>query len=581
MAAAKKNPMSETRRRSRRRKPARLTAPRAVARTPWKALLRERGTIIDLMASGTSLKETLTAIARMVEKLAPPALCSVLLLQPDGKHLRHGAGPSLPEQYNQAINGLEIGPSVGSCGTAAYRKEPVIVSDIATDPLWEGPREFALSFGLRACWSMPIISQSGTVLGTIALYYRAPRQPSARDFGLLLPSAGLVRLALAQYRKEEELRAAEARSRVAADAADLGTYDIDLASKRVNWSGRFKKILGVDESYEPQLDSLQNIIHADDRARFLGGFQQWSGGVGDRETRDNEFRIVRVRDGAPRLLELRGRVLFNAQETPIRAIGVCSDITDKRAAEQRQRDTQYQIHELQKMEALGQLAGGIAHDLNNTLMPILGLSKLAMQEIAPSDPIREHLALIHRSGERARDLVSQILTFSRKEEIARAPVELAAMIEESLPLLRAAISASVTIVAHIDGNPAIWANRGQIDQVLTNLVTNAAQALGNLGGTIDIELAIDDATRMARLSIVDDGPGIDRNTMQRLFEPFFTTKRPGEGTGLGLAVAHGIVANHGGRIEVASRLGDGATFHVYLPLFKTAEAAPAPEMEHV
>lgn len=567
---------------SRAVKPRRATAGRTVKRTvrrmPWKALLDERTKIIDLMASGATLKETLTEIARMVERLAPPAWCSVLLLQPDGRHLRHGAGPSLPDAYNAAINDLEIGPSVGSCGTAAYRKTPVIVSDIATDPLWEGPREFALSFGLRACWSQPIIRHDGVVLGTIAMYYHEPRQPSERDFGLLQPSAALVRLALAHHRKEDELRASEARSRIATEAADFGTYDIDLATRAVNWSQRFKELLGVPPSFQPVLSSLPDIVHPDDRSRFIARFEHWTGGDGDREARVNEFRIIRVNDGAERFIELRGRVLFNTQDTPIRAIGVCADVTDKRAAERQRRETEQKIHQLQKMEAVGQLAGGIAHDLNNTLMPILGLSKLAMQEMSSLDPLHEHMELIHRSGERARDLVNQILTFSRKGEIVRAPVALATLIKESLPLLRIGIPKNVAIETNINGNPEIWANRGQIDQVLTNLVTNAVQAVGTRGGTIRIELGRDKTDKMARLAVIDDGPGIDPSALQRLFEPFFTTKRVGEGTGLGLAVAHGIVANHGGRIEVSSRLGAGASFQVFLPLFKHADAAHMPDI---
>lgn len=538
---------------------------------PWKALVAERSKIIDLMASATSLTESLIAIARMIEKLAPPALCSVLLLEPDGKHLRHGAGPSLPEEYSRAINGLEIGPSVGSCGTAAYRKKPVIVSDIATDPLWEGPRAFALSFGLRACWSMPIISDAGTVLGTIAMYYRAPRKPSARDFGLLQPGAALVRLALAQHRKEEELRAAEARSRLAAEAADLGTYDIDLISGKMNWSPRFKAIFGFNDEIVPSHEMLGARIHPEDRPRFQHAFEEWIGS-GQREPRSNEYRMLRADDGVERLVALPGRILVNAQGAPSRATGVCMDVTEQRIAERKQHDAQRQIHELQKMEALGQLAGGLAHDLNNTLMPILGLSQLAVQQMSPLDPLREHLTLIHRSGARARDLVNQILTFSRKEEIARGPVTLKAVIEESVPLIRATIPSTAAIDVRIGGDVAIWANRGQIDQVLTNLLTNAAQAIGTRPGTIRIELGVAAGENMAQLAVIDNGPGIASNVQQRLFEPFFTTKPIGEGTGLGLAVAHGIVTSHGGRIEVLSSLGKGATFTVYLPLLKHAEA---------
>ena len=163
---------------------------------PAEILLKAEREIIDLMMSGAGLKETLTAIALMVERLTPPALCTILLLDPDGKHLRNGAAPSIPEEYSKAIDGVEIGPSVGSCGTAAYRKEPVIARDIAIDPLWEGPREFTLSFGLRACWSMPVMNEAGIVLGTIAMYYSEPREPTERDFGLLAPGARLVRLAL-------------------------------------------------------------------------------------------------------------------------------------------------------------------------------------------------------------------------------------------------------------------------------------------------------------------------------------------------------------------------------------------------
>ena len=188
----------------------------AKADLPFGALLEAQSRIIDLMACDQDLSETLRDITKLVEGLAPPALCSILLLQPDGLHLRVGAAPSLPECYNQVVDGLEIGPAVGSCGTAAFRRQAVIVSDIATDPLWELPRDFTLSVGLRACWSMPILNEDGVVLGTVAMYYREKREPTGRDWGLLEPAARLIRLALAQQRKKDELREAEAGKRAAA-----------------------------------------------------------------------------------------------------------------------------------------------------------------------------------------------------------------------------------------------------------------------------------------------------------------------------------------------------------------------------
>src|SRR5512142_188392 len=185
---------------------------------PARALLAAQGQIIERMADGSDLRDTLTSIAVLVERLAPPALCSVVLVKPDGKHLKPIAAPSLPEAYCAAIDGVEIGPNCGSCGTAAWRREAVVVTDIATDPLWEGPRAFTLSFGLRACWSLPILRDDGSVLGTIALYYREPRGPTEHEWGLLKPCAKLIRLALAINRKEHDLRSSEIRWQLAAEA---------------------------------------------------------------------------------------------------------------------------------------------------------------------------------------------------------------------------------------------------------------------------------------------------------------------------------------------------------------------------
>jgi diguanylate cyclase len=196
---------------------------------PFAALLEAQSRIVDLMASDCDLYETLDGIAMLVEGLAPPAMCSILLMESDGLHLRVGAAKSLPHAYNEACkHGIPVGDFQGSCGTAAYRRQAVIVADIETDPLWDvPPRPLVIAMGLRACWSMPILDDDGAVLGTVAMYYNERRMPSGRDWGLLEPAARLIRLALGQQRKKDELRQAELMKR---EAAALEVKRISLLS---------------------------------------------------------------------------------------------------------------------------------------------------------------------------------------------------------------------------------------------------------------------------------------------------------------------------------------------------------------
>ncbi|MDH5299322.1 MAG: PAS domain-containing protein, partial [Desulfobulbaceae bacterium] len=270
--------------------------------------------------------------------------------------------------------------------------------------------------------------------------------------------------------------------------------------------------------------------------------------------------------------------IFHTSASPIRdenneVTGVAlfaRDITDKLHLEQRLR----QSH---KMEAIGTLAGGIAHDFNNILTAIMGYGELALENAEKSSLLHQDLEAIHLAGERGVALVQQILSFSRQSEQKRQPLLLAPLIKETVKLIQATLPATIDIRteitapdATIDGNPT------QIHQILMNLCTNSAQALREKGGALRISLATDGGAcregraqpggPYLRLTVADNGPGIPSEITHRIFEPFFTTKEPGKGTGLGLATAHGIVLSHGGWITVDSREGEGAAFHVFLPL---------------
>jgi signal transduction histidine kinase len=233
-----------------------------------------------------------------------------------------------------------------------------------------------------------------------------------------------------------------------------------------------------------------------------------------------------------------------------------------------------QLMHSQKLEALGTLAGGVAHDLNNTLVPILALSKLALDDLPQTSPVRSDIETIIRASQRARDLVSQILAFSRKQTLVKQEVDLALMTREALRMLRASLPASIQIVEQFCEVPPVFGNAGELHQVVVNLVTNAAQAIGSGVGRITIRLREGaqqqsslhhEARTAVCLSIADTGCGMDEATVERIFEPFFTTKSVGAGTGLGLSVVHGIVTGHGGRVTIHSKPGEGSEFTLWLP----------------
>lgn len=280
---------------------------------------------------------------------------------------------------------------------------------------------------------------------------------------------------------------------------------------------------------------------------------------------------------APGFEETWGKVLISVQ-----------DLTERKRAEREKTKLESQLRQSQKMETVGTLAGGIAHDFNNMLAPILGYAEMIADEANDNTEVRQATEQIISAARRARDLVRQILTFSRQVEQPCKPVRLAPLIGEALELVRATLPATVNLrFAPSDHSTVVMADSTQIHQVVLNLCTNAYQSLEHSSGTIDIELR--DFTigpeglstapglvpgRYACLTVRDDGSGIEESIVNRIFEPFFTTKEVGKGTGMGLAVTHGIVKGLGGDIGVESKLAQGSSFHVYLPI---VDAQPIPE----
>jgi MprA protease rhombosortase-interaction domain-containing protein len=348
-----------------------------------------------------------------------------------------------------------------------------------------------------------------------------------------------------------------------------GSVFRDFVTGKTEWSEELCRIFGVDHAtFTPGPDRFLAMVHPEDRGRVIEAMRSSEQGI---RPVPLQYRIIRP-DGQTRWVYREAEVLFS-EGKPAGRISTYKDITDRRVAEQHAAELEAQLRHSQKLEALGNLAGGIAHDLNNTLVPILALSKLAMKRFPEGSADYKDLDAIASAGGHARDLVKQVLAFSRKEQTVKREVDLAALVGEALKMLRASLPATIRIVEAIEPVPPIHADPTQLNQVVMNLVTNAAQAIGDRLGTVTVTVA-PAAEAAVRFSVADTGCGIEAADLDRVFEPFFTTKQVGQGTGLGLAVVHGIVTGHGGRIECRSKRGEGSEFMVTLPVAGSDGASP-------
>jgi PAS domain S-box-containing protein len=374
------------------------------------------------------------------------------------------------------------------------------------------------------------------------------------------------------------LHDSETRLQLVLEGSLLGYWDWDIQTGEVIRNTRWAEMLGYTlEEVEHSVKQWTDLHHPEDQALAWKSITDHL--EGRTPAHEIEYRML-AKDGQYKWILDQAKVVSrDAQGKPLRMCGTHKDITERKLAEQEREKLQNQLTQAQKMESIGQLAGGVAHDFNNMLSVILGYTELALEQVDPSSTLYKDLQEIYTAARRSADITKQLLAFARKQTIAPRILDLNETVEGMLKMLRRLIGEDITL-SWLPGSGLgqVKMDPSQLDQLLANLSVNARDAIGGVGKvTVETGMASFDTEYckdhpgfipgdFILLSVSDDGCGMDREIVLKIFEPFFTTKVVGQGTGLGLATVYGIVKQNNGFVNVYSEPGHGTTFKIYLPV---------------
>ncbi len=467
---------------------------------------------------------------------------------------------------------MEIPYGIGLGGHIMKSRSGLIINDYfnnETIKLSPAISQIVKNEGVISGMGVPIQSETED-LGVLYVFHRQSKKFDTSELKALEMFGHLAALEITGKRRKEALFESESMYKTLAESSYAGVYIVQYGTFQfVN-----PHILEYSGFSENELIGRIPVtfIHPDDREMVRANAIDMLSG---KRSTPYEYRVINRKGNIRRLMETVRSITYKGRRA---TLGSSMDITERYQMENI-------LRQAQKMEAIGTLAGGIAHDFNNILSAIMGYTDMALTDRKADDPHRGYLEQVYKAGERARDLVKQILAFSRREEKEKKPVLVAPILKEGVKLLRSTLPTTINIKQEIkDTSIMVLADPTQVHQVLMNLCTNAAHAMREKGGTLWIQLVREvigsagtsrplnlTAGNYAKLTVSDSGHGIDATIMDRIFDPFFTTKAPGEGTGLGLSVVYGIVKDHGGEIDLSSELGKGTTVTVYFPSIHTEE----------
>jgi PAS domain S-box-containing protein len=533
-----------------------------------ESLLAGEKRLLEMVARGSSLTEVLEALCRFVESATPDSHCSILLAEPGAPRLQFGAAPSLPASLVDAVVSLPLSPDSGACSSAICLNRQVIAADIMSETRWQssGWCTVALQHGVRACWSTPISSRNGQVLGSFAILYREPRTPTTLHQNLIGRFTHIASIAIERSQSDAALKRSEEFLAKAQQVSSTGGFYWRPATREVIWSEQVYRIFELDPAVPVTLELILSRLHPED----IPAFEEML----DRQLRDGTdfehgHRLL-LPDRSVKHLHVVAQATRD-HDGSLLYVAAVQDVTQQRRSEEALGKLRSELAHMARVTTLGALTASIAHEVNQPLSGILTNACTGLRMLSAHPPniegARETARRTIRDANRAADVITRLRGLFAKKDFTTELVDLNEATREVVALAASELNRSRVVLRTelAEDLPPAMGDRIQLQQVILNLLLNASEAMSGVDDR-PRQLVIrtePEGGKQVRLSVQDVGVGLNSESMDKLFQAFYTTKP--EGMGMGLSISRSIIESHQGRLWAGPNDGPGATFSFSIP----------------